>query len=72
MNRKTRRNLQNKARLIRGLTNVLMYDADNIADDINYHDYEQLQETLTNTKTTLQTIMDAVIEIEYALYLDKS
>nr|DAH43984.1 MAG TPA: hypothetical protein [Caudoviricetes sp.] len=71
MNVRVKRELQNKARLAYCLVDILEYDVDNLKNDTNECKSEELLETLTEVKETLQNITDIIVEMEYALYLDK-
>jgi hypothetical protein len=71
MNVRVKRELQNKARLAHCLVDILEYDVDNLKNDTNECKSEELLETLTEVKETLQNITDIIVEMEYALYLDK-
>lgn len=71
MNVRVKRELQNKARLAHCLVDILEYDVDNLKNDTNECKPEELLETLTEVKETLQNITDIIVEMEYALYLDK-
>lgn len=71
MNTRVKRELQNKARLAYCLVDILEYDVDNLKNDTNECKSEELLETLTEVKETLQNITDIIVEMEYALYLDK-
>lgn len=53
------------------LVDILEYDVDNLKNDTNECKSEELLETLTEVKETLQNITDIIVEMEYALYLDK-
>jgi hypothetical protein len=66
-----KRGLKGRARLLRGLTNVLQVDADYIWSDANNHEVLCLNESIKEAKTTLQQINDCVTELEYMLYLLK-
>lgn len=71
MNTRVKRELQNKARLAYCLVDILEYDVDNLKNDTNECKSEELLETLTEVKETLQNITDIIVEMEYTLYLDK-
>lgn len=71
MNVRVKRELQNKARLAHCLVDILEYDVDNLKNDTNECKSEELLKTLTEVKETLQNITDIIVEMEYALYLDK-
>lgn len=66
-----RRGVRGRARLLRGLTNVLQVDADYIWSDSSDHDLVCLGESISEAKTTLQQITDCLTELEYMLYLMK-
>lgn len=66
-----RRGLKTRARLLRGLANVLQADADYIWSDSNNYEILCLTESLKEAKTTLQQITDCMTELEYMLYLIK-
>lgn len=63
------RGLKGRARLLRGLTNVLQVDADYIWSDSSNQDLLCLNESIQEAKMTLQQINDCMTEIEYMLYL---
>lgn len=71
MNYKTKRELQNKARLACGLADILKYDAENLVMELNelYEDY--FIETIRDTKETMQNFVDTITEMEYLLYLER-
>ena len=60
-----------KARMIRGLVNVLKYDAEYLCADTKDFDLIGLGVSLEETKDTLQKMIDYVAELEYAVYLSK-
>lgn len=66
-----KRGVRGRARLLRGLTNVLQVDADYIWSDSSDQDLVCLGESLREAKTTLQQITDCLTELEYMLYLMK-
>lgn len=66
-----RRGVRGRARLLRGLTNVLQVDADYIWSDSSDQDLVCLGESIREAKTTLQQITDCLTELEYMLYLMK-
>lgn len=71
MNNRAKREIQNKARLAYCLVDILEYDIDNLKNDAHECNPDELMETLTETKTTMQNLIDIMTEIEYVLYLDK-
>lgn len=71
MNYKTKRELQNKARLACGLADILKYDSENLVMELNelYEDY--FIEAIRDTKETMQNFVDVITEMEYLLYLER-
>lgn len=71
MNYKTKRELQNKARLACGLADILKYDTENLVAELNelYEDY--FIEAIRDTKETMQNFVDTITEMEYLLYLER-
>lgn len=71
MNYKTKRELQNKARLACGLADILKYDTENLVMELNelYEDY--FIEAIRDTKETMQNFVDTITEMEYLLYLER-
>lgn len=63
--------MRGKARLVRGLTNLLKDDAEQLTDDVNNFDVFRLEETINDAKRTSQQMLDATTELEYYLYLAK-
>ena len=66
-----RRGIKARARLLRGLTNVLQVDADYIWSDSNNYEVLCLSESIKEAKLTLQQVTDCLTELEYMLYLMK-
>ena len=66
-----RRGIKARARLLRGLTNVLQVDADYIWSDSNNYEVLCLNESIREAKMTLQQVTDCLTELEYMLYLLK-
>ena len=64
-----KRSIKARARLLRGLTNVLQVDADYIWSDSSNQELLCLNESIREAKTTLQQINDCITELEYMLYL---
>ena len=60
-----------KTRLVRGLSNLLKDDAEQLSDDMNSFDIFRMEETVTDAKRTAQQMIDAMTELEYYLYLAK-
>lgn len=63
--------MRGKARLSRGLVNLLKDDTEQIYNDVNVFDVISLEETIGDTKRTAQQLLDAVTDLEYYLYLAK-
>ena len=66
-----KRGIKTRARLLRGLANVLQVDADYIWSDSNSNDGVCLNESIREAKVTLQQVTDCLTELEYMLYLMK-
>lgn len=66
-----KRGIKARARLLRGLTNVLQVDADYIWSDSNNHEVLCLGESIREAKMTIQQVTDCLTELEYMLYLMK-
>lgn len=66
-----RRGIKTRARLLRGLANVLQVDADYIWSDSNNYEILCLTESIKEAKMTLQQVTDCLTELEYMLYLMK-
>ena len=63
--------MRGKARLARGLVNLLKDDTEQIYNDVNLFDIVGLEEAILDTKRTTQQLTDAVTDLEYYLYLAK-
>jgi hypothetical protein len=63
--------MKSRARLLRGLSNVLQLDAEYIWSDANNFDLDCLGESVREAKVTLQQAVDCLTELEYHLYLTK-
>lgn len=61
--------MRERARLARGLANALGYDAEYVYTDVQNFDMVCLDESLRETKETIQKLTDNITEIEYLLYL---
>lgn len=59
--------MRGKARLVRGLVNLLDYDAERMYDDIDMLSHERLEETIRETKRTIEQLLDVTTDIEYCL-----
>ena len=63
--------MRGKARLARGLVNLLKDDTEQMYNDVNLFDIISLEEAVSDTKRTAQQLSDAVTDLEYYLYLAK-
>lgn len=63
--------MRGKARLARGLVNLLKDDTEQIYNDVNVFDVISLEEAILDTKRTVQQLQDATTDLEYYLYLAK-
>ena len=63
--------MRGKARLARGLVNLLKDDTEQIYNDVNIFDVISLEEAINDTKRTTQQLLDATTDLEYYLYLAK-
>lgn len=66
-----KKEMKERARLARGLANALGYDVEYIYTDVENCDVICMNESIRETKDTLQKLMDNVTELEYLLYLLK-
>ena len=64
-----KKEMKDRAWLIRGLVNSLNYDADYIFSDVENYDVICMGESIKDTKQTIQNLVDNVTELEYLLYL---
>lgn len=64
--------MRGKARLVRGLVNLLKDDTEQIYNDVNVSDVISLEEAINDTKRTSQQLIDAITDLEYYLYLAKN
>ena len=63
--------VRSKARLAKGLVNLLKDDVEQIWNDINAFDMVSLEETISDTKLTAQRLMNIATELEYYHYIMK-
>lgn len=64
-----KREIKERAWLVRGLVNSLNYDADYIRADVENYDLICMGESIREIKATIQNLIDNVTELEYLLYL---
>lgn len=72
MGKNLKNEMRKRARAAAGLNDLLRDDIDQIRVDITDFDINCLNESLRDTKATLQMLIDNITEIEYMLYLAKS
>ena len=63
--------MRGKARLTKGLVNLLRDDAEHIYNDVIEFDVISLEEDIREAKRTAQQLIDAVTDLEYYLLLAK-
>ena len=71
MRNEVKKEMRTRARMIRGMINLLKDDADYICSDTDDFDLIALGESIREAKETLQSLIDHVMELEYSLYLTK-
>ena len=69
MTRELRIEMRQKARKLRGLLNLLTDDIYHVNEDAKDFDLLCLDESIRDTKNTLQMLVDGATELEYTLYL---
>lgn len=67
-----KKEMREKARLARGLANALGHDVDYIYSDVENFDLICMDESIRETKCTLDRLVDNVTELENLLYLVKN
>ena len=65
-------NMKKRAKIVSGMVNLLRDDVEYLKADANDFDVLCLEESIKDTKATLQMLTDNVKEIEYLLYLANS
>lgn len=63
--------IRKRARLTRGLLNLLRDDIQCICDDADTNDLLLINESIKEAKDTIQKMTDSIIELEYAVYMVK-
>lgn len=69
MSKLLRVEMRKKARRVRGILNLLTDDIYHVNSDADDYDLLCLGESIKDTKSTLQMMVDALTELEYDLYL---
>lgn len=65
----TRIKMRSKARLVKGLMNILFYDVERISNEVDDCDVVNLKDSIQDAKGTLQCLLDNIVELEYSVYL---
>lgn len=65
-------NMKKRARVAAGMVNLLKDDVEYLRADADDFDVLCLEESIKDTKATLQMLSDHITEIEYLLYLFNS
>lgn len=63
--------MRGKARLAKGLVNLLKDDTELIYGDVNDFDMARLEEDVREAKRTTQQLTDVITDIEHYLFLAK-
>ena len=71
MNTEIKSKLRSKARLLRGFMSILEDDITRVHSDIEDCEVVSLEESIQDSKETLQCLIDTVVELEYAIYVSK-
>lgn len=69
MTQELRVEMRQRARRLKGLLNLLTDDIYHVNSDASDYDLLCLEESINDTKSTLQMFVDSVTELEYTLYL---
>lgn len=69
--RNVKMEMKSRARMVSGLVNLLRDDADQLNADTGDFDLICLEESIRDTKSTIQMLLDNVTEIEYLMYLSR-
>lgn len=67
----TRIKMRSKARLAKGLMNILQDDVERVVNDVDDCDIVSMKESIQDAKGTLQCMIDNLVELEYTMYLVK-
>lgn len=65
----TRIKMRSKARLTKGLMNILFDDIERIGNEVDDCDVVNLKDSIQDAKGTLQCLLDTIVELEYNVYL---
>lgn len=72
MRKDYKNDMRKRARACFGLTDLLKEDVVQLRADLQDFDLLCLEESLKDTRSTVQMFMDNLVEIEYMLYLVKA
>ncbi len=67
----TRIKMRSKARLTKGLMNILFDDVERICNEVDDCDVVNLKDSIEDAKGTLQCLLDNIVELEYTVYLSR-
>lgn len=67
----TRIKMRSKARLTKGLMNILSDDVERITNGVDDCDIVNLKDSIEDAKGTLQCLLDSIVELEYTVYLSR-
>lgn len=67
----TRIKMRSKARLAKGLMNILSDDIKRICNEVDDCDVVNLKDSIQDAKGTLQCMIDNLVELEYTVYLSR-
>ena len=67
----TRIKMRSKARLTKGLMNILSDDVERITNEVDDCDIVNLKDSIEDAKGTLQCLLDNIVELEYTVYLSR-
>lgn len=65
----TRMKMRSKARLTKGLMNILFDNIERISNEVDDFDIVNLKDSIQDAKGTLQCLLDNIVELEYSVYL---
>lgn len=72
MRKNAKHEMRKRARAAMGIVNLLKDDIDQVRVDVTDFDMICLEESLRDTKLTIQMLVDSITEIEYMLYMYKA
>ena len=66
-----KKEMKDRARLARGLANALGYDTEYVLTDVKAFDIMCMEESIRETKLTIQKLTENIDELDYLLHLIK-